>query len=1024
MARTGTRILQAVVCALLCAPTHALPTNLTAAQLYHSRWTFEEGAPSGIDAMAQTRDGFLWLSNASGLFRFDGVEFEHIESVGGQPLPSANVVSLWANPQGGLWIGYQFGGASLLQNGRLVSYSVAQGLPGGVVLAFAQSAGGSVWAGTSRGLFHLSDGRWKLADSEGDGLSGYVERLQLDGQGSLWALGGSEVFVLRRGASRFVSVGVSADRADVAGLSAAPDGHVWLIVVPDGVLTIRDLTGALAPVVLSHGPGRDQTWAAKFDRDGNLWTTDPRGLGRIPLEPHPADTASGGSLAKDGRVALTSASAQGILEDREGNLWIGTPNGLDRFRVPILKQADLTAPDMPFTASNAHAPAFPLAAAPAGGIWVATPREYLVRLGAHKEIIGGGPHTDMTCLYLDRRGELWVGATDALWHLRGRRWTVLQRPTQADLTGTHHAVQAMVMDDSGAMWVSVVRKGVYRIVDGTWVLWGGRKDLPAQTATVLTADDIGQLWFGYADNRVAVLASDHVRTLGAAEGLDVGVVLSIVQHGSDVWIGGEHGVARWDGRRFQPVRWQGAVPLNVSGIAFTSEGHVWLSTSRGAICIDAAAIEAWAAGSPPVQYRLLDYLDGIPGTMSVIRPLPTIAVDASDRIWFATNNGVVWTDPAHEVHHGVAPEVFVKTVRADGVSFDLSRRPQGLQLPVRTHNLEIRYTAPSLTMPERVRFRYQLEGSDSDWQEAGTRRQAFYTDLRPGHYRFRVLAANHEGLWNETGASIELDLPPTFTQTRWFLLLCWLAAAVVMWLLFSLRWRRAEAQLRWRLQERLIERERIARDLHDTFLQGMQGLLLRFQSATERIPQQEPARALMEKALDRADEVIAEGRNKVTELRLSADRRTQYLEQALEQYCADLEQIYGVAWRVYVEGVPRELHPVVGEEVEQIGKEALTNAFKHARATSIEVRVTYSASGLLLQVIDDGGGFDSRNPQVAPGHWGLQGMKERAARIRRGRLSISSRVGLGTTVELQIATRLAFRRSRTWWHRLLRTKPE
>jgi len=999
--------------------TFALPSSLSVGQLYHSQWTVRDGAPTAITTLAQTRDGFLWLGTDSGLFRFDGVQFEHIESVGGERLISSSIQEVWVARDGALWIGYLFGGVSKLHRGRLVNYREMEGLPRSKITEFAQGADGSMWTGTPLGLYHLENGRWQEVGSDWNVARGFASRLQLDARNTLWVVLNGEVVYLRQGARRFEVFGLRVIINDWPDLLRTADGHVWWIEKRQGVLTLQDLTaGDNPPVVLGHAADpTDVTDRSLFDREGNLWLAGKFGLGSVVFAQRSSATLRGPGAREHERVTLTGVFSTAMLEDREGNLWIGTNSGLDAFRTPVMARVDLTESASRSLPLDAHIPHFPLAPAAGGGMWIGSPDDVIVKLGATQEVIPGGPRDVLICFYTDRLGELWVGVQDALWHLRGGRWQVLRRPVEQG--EVPRFMQALAMDAAGAMWVSVVNRGVYHIVAGQWVLWGGYAELPHHYAMVLTADEDGRIWFGYPDNTVAVLEGDRVQTLGASDGLQIGAVLSIAPRGQNVWIGGERGLGRWDGSQFQMVRWWGEPVQNISGIAVMPEGHLWLNTAAGAVYVDAGELGALADPRRQVRYRLFDHLDGMPGAAPVTRPLPTVAVDSDRRVWFSTDNGVVWTDPAHGVRNTVAPEVILKTATADGVSHDLSRPPRLIQLPVRTHTLEIRYTAPSLTVPERVRFRYRLEGSDTDWQEAGTRRQAFYTDLRPGHYRFRVIAANSDGVWNSTGSTVDLELPPTFTQTRWFVWLCALTALLGIWLLFSLRWHRAEAQLRWRLRERLIERERIARDLHDTFLQGIQGLMLRFQSATELIPMHEPARALMEQALDRADGVLEEGRDKVTHLRLSADRADQDLAQTLRRHGSDLEQIYGVVFGLSVAGVPRPLRPLIREEVGQIGKEALTNAFKHAQAARIEVWIEYALRGLTLRVSDDGRGFDPQHPRVSAGHWGLQGMRERAARCR-ARLSISSRRNEGATVELWIAARLVYKRSPPRWRRLAR----
>jgi signal transduction histidine kinase len=332
--------------------------------------------------------------------------------------------------------------------------------------------------------------------------------------------------------------------------------------------------------------------------------------------------------------------------------------------------------------------------------------------------------------------------------------------------------------------------------------------------------------------------------------------------------------------------------------------------------------------------------------------------------------------------------------------------------------LQIAYAATSLTIPERVRFRYKLEGQDKEWQDAGTRREAFYTNLDPGSYRFRVIACNNDGVWNEVGSTLHFVVLPAFDQTAWFRLFCMIALAGCFWLLYLLRLKRATAQVQQRLSARLEERVRIARELHDTLLQGFQGLVLRFDSVMKTIPQNHPARNLMEKVLDRADEVLIEGRERVHDLRqdeISANE----LPDRLATCGEELRQDYAIRFSLSIIGSQQPLDVTVGNEIYRIGQEALTNAFQHSKSSKIEVEITYDHSRIRLRVRDDGAGI---NHDVLlrgrDGHWGLPGMRERAQKIG-GQLKIWSQEGAGTEIELTVPGTIAYpldsKKSRWHW---------
>jgi signal transduction histidine kinase len=327
-----------------------------------------------------------------------------------------------------------------------------------------------------------------------------------------------------------------------------------------------------------------------------------------------------------------------------------------------------------------------------------------------------------------------------------------------------------------------------------------------------------------------------------------------------------------------------------------------------------------------------------------------------------------------------------------------------------TRDLHIGDTSPSFLIPQKVKFRYRLDGHDLDWQDADTRRQAFYTDLGPGKYRFRVIACNNDGVWNEAGAAVEFSILPTFYQTTWFLALCIASTLTVLYLLYLLRLRQVAQHVRGRMETRLAERERIARDLHDTLLQGVQGLILKVHAGLRQIPTEVPGRQTIEKALDYGDQVVAEGRDRVRDLRSTAGLSD--LSLAFQRVADEMRQDSSASVKTVVEGTKRELHPVVLEESYSIGREALVNALSHSEGQHVEVGIIYDPKQFRLRVRDDGRGIEPKILEKGSreGHWGLQGMRERAEKIG-GQLEFWSRPGTGTEVELTVPAKTAYRSS-------------
>jgi len=954
--------------------------------------------------MAQTRDGYLWMGNAAGLFRFDGVGFERIEKSNHARLLSNNVYLLWAAPMGGLWIGYGFGGASYMKDGHITNYTLADGLPSGTIMGFAEDPTGVVWAGSSRGLMRLEGQRWTLVGQEWGFPNTNINAIHVDAGGTLWVVAENGVMFLRPGTHRFEMAGITTDGDSSSYFLDAPDNVTWLFNDKLGFLLLHsvDRASPLHPRWLGKGVIALGQSGLIVDRDGAVWIPTPQGIRRFKSMDSLASTSVRAATAKVdvfGRPdGLTAEHIFSALQDKEGNVWFGTSGGLDKFRAAKLVKIDVPSGSQYFSVARG------------GGdsMWIGTSQGQLYRVTTTTT---GGPVAEfgsfIGCLYRDPSGLLWVGSNNAIWQQQDGRWNASKRIVKNDPYPDANEIQAMAKDTTGAMWVSVVQAGVYRVVADTWTLWGGRDDFPKEPATVLTADSEGRLWLGYVNGRIALLDGARLTVFAEPEDLRIGTTLALKAHGSGVWVGGEQGLLHFDGKVFHPVTARNRGPLPaISGIVETTDGDLWLNTSEGAVHIAPPELQKSLSNPAyPVGFELLNFLDGMAGTPSAIRPLPSMVEGGDGRLWISTTNGVLWHDPRQTTRNRLAPNVYIQSIVADGASYDPSELTQ---LPMKTRNLSIGYAGLSFSIPERVRFRYRLEGGDSSWEDVGTRREAYFTDLAPGRYAFHVVASNEDGIWNETGATLQFVIPPTFFQTRWFIGLCILAAAGMMWILFLLRLQQLKARIRWQIEARLVERERIARDLHDTFLQGVQGLMLRFQSVTERIPKEEPSRRLMEQALDRADQVLADGRDRVTGLR-DATYQSPALPEALRIVGDDLGRDHAAEFSLSVEGAPRDLHPIVREESYRVAAEAITNAYRHAHARHIDVHIEFDKDGLSVRVGDDGHGFDARQPVPAtqPGHWGLTGMRERAARIR-GQLKVSSNAVTGSIVELHIPARMAY----------------
>ncbi|SEW15935.1 sensor histidine kinase [Luteibacter sp. 329MFSha] len=969
-------------------------------QYYHTAWTVREGAPGQVTALAQTADGYLWLGTQTGLYRFDGVHFERYRPREGGDFLASSVAALYAPPSGGLWIGFRYGVASFVKGDRATHFTAGSGLPSGTVYAIAGTPDGTIWAATFNGLARFDHGRW-TAVGTALGLPGTRARnLAVDRQGRLWVATEDVLAWLPRGGTRFQIA--SRDVGRINRIAEAPDGAIWVAEADGGVRPVWTATGdpATAGPVL-----RIASAGLLFDRDGALWMpTLGNGIRRVPRVHElaakvlgPDDTDAQRFVERDG---MSSDYTSAVLQDREGNLWFGGSRGLDRFRVSRL----LPAAQLP------GATDFAMVAAASKGVWVGTKNHPLSYLGLE----GITPSRLTQAITAASRGVdgTWLGGPNGLWKLRDGAPEPVAALPYPDYSG----VQAVVGDGHGGAFVSLNRPGIYHFSDGHWTHDPLATFANDPAPLVLARDRRERLWMGFARNTVLIRDGAKDTVVGLREGLSVGNVTALLEDGEAMWVGGELGVGAIIGDRAHMIVTRGEPLRGVSGLVRDRRGDFWASAAQGVVRIagaDMARALAEAEYRPPVQ--VFDSLDGLPGTPAQFRPLPTAVVADDGRLWFATTSGIVSIDPADVPRNALAPSVFVRTVGTDMGTWPADAETR---LPARTERLRIAFTATSLTMPERVRFRYRMEGLDTRWRDAGDEREAVYTDPPPGRYVFRVIASNEDGVTNEAGASVGITVARAFYQMPWFYLFCAAVTALLIWAAFFVRLRRISAQLRERLHERHAERERIARDLHDTLLQSVQGLAMRFQAIANRVPPGDPLRVAMERALDRADEAMVEARDRVRDLRAHGSYSGR-LDVALRDMAAAFATEHTVPVVVDVTADLRHLDGLVRDELYGIAREAVHNAITHANASRIEVALRVEGNDLLLSVRDDGRGIDEivlRDGRS--GHWGLRGIRERAL-AAGGVPSIASRIDGGTEIAVRIPLVRAFPGHHTplrrWW---------
>jgi signal transduction histidine kinase/ligand-binding sensor domain-containing protein len=1019
-------------CVLLVCQADGFAQNprLDVSQYAHASWKNSEGFSEGIiRAIAQTADGYLWLGTEFGLRRFDGVRAVPWEPPAGQHLPTSDIRSLQGARDGRLWIG-TFRGLASWKDGTLSHYPE---LDGQVIEALLEDRAGTIWvagwAPSVGRLCRIQGGNLQCYGEDGRFGSG-VTPLYEDRGGNLWAGAMNGLWRWNPGPPRLFPRPDPAQR--IYALAESEDGGI-LIATHSGVTTLRN--GKTESYPLRAGL-QFQPHRLLRDRNGALWIGALVDSGLLHVHEGKADlftTANG----------LSGASVTALLEDREGSIWVATADGLDRFR-------EFAIPTISVQQGLSSQGFGSILAARDGTMWLGTSEglnrwnQGEITVYRHRpqrgvrgtsqsasnprtvrEITDSGlPGRTVESIFEDHRGQIWVGTQSGVAFLKAGRFA----PVAAVPYGVVHSITG---DSAGNLWMSH-QEGLFHLHGADLVEripWARLRRKEPATALLHDARQ-GGVWLGFRDGGVAYLDDGEIRaSYSAAEGLGEGMVRSFYTDASgSLWAATEGGLSRiYDGRVLTLTSRNG-LPCNMAHWMMEDDAHsVWLYTACGLVRIARSDLDTWASNPKhTIQAAVFDSSDGVssrrfPGGYSA-----NVAKSADGKLWFLRPGGVSVIDPHHLAFNRLPPPVHIEGVTADDKIYDATN---GLRLPPRTRNVAIDYTALSFAAPEKVRFRYKLEGQNRNWHEVINDRQIQYTNLAPGPYRFRVMASNNSGVWNETGATLDFSIAPAYYQTRWFQALGVASAFATVWVAYRFRVRQVARAYQRRMDERVNERMRIARDLHDTLLQSFHGLLLRFETASYLLLEHPAdAKEKLDGAIQHAAKAITEGRDAVQSLRASTVERND-LAAAIRTLGDELASSPSAhpppSFSVAVEGETRDLHPIARDEIYKVAAEALRNAYRHGHASRVEVEIRYDKQHFRLRVRDDGRGIAPAllAGQEIEGHYGLRGMPERAALIG-GKVAVWSEAGAGTEVELSIPARAVYATTaaRFWWSRVFASK--
>jgi len=989
----------AVVCIM--ANAWALDPNRPPSQYIRQQWIAGSTFPGGaINAIAQTADGYLWIGTDKGLVRFDGFTFSRVSL---RPVVSASdtpILQLLTDPEGQLWI--RPAGADFMRqnNGQFESVQYGAQVQRSQITAMSKDSNGRiVVSDIARGTFRFRGGEVEQL-AEPAVLSGLASppiiSMAQDNDARLWfGTLGVGLFVFADGQATLVDAGL-------------PDRKInCLLLISKNELWVGTDTGLFRwdgkefhRINPSSGVGSVQVLSLLRDRNSNIWAGTTRGLLRI--------NSNGVSFSAEDAIR-GQGGINALFEDREGNIWVGGSQGLGRIRDSTFLTYS-PAIDSRFERDG------PVYADGHGRIWFAPAQGglYALKNGSIQSIATGIPANDEVYSISGDGDELWVGRQHG-----GLTRLLLHDEAASSQTFTQanglaqNSVYTVYRSHDGSVWAGTLSGGVSKFKDQRFTNYTMSNGLASNTIFAILESRQGKMWFGTSSG-LSSFSDGQWKSYTTRDGLPAERVNCLFEDSSGTfWIGTSGGLAVSAADRFQvPVTWPQGLRDPVLGLAEDNKGWLWIATSNHVLRVRRDKLAMATLGASDV--REYGAADGLLSAEGINRSSSVIA-DSEGKIWFSLGRGVSVVDPSQMPDSSPPAIAHVTGVLADEVPVTVTSQ---VRVPPSPKRIVIAYTAVSLASPENIRFRYLLDGFDRNWSAPVATREAVYTNLGPGSYRFRVMASNSSGLWNGAESTVAVDVQPAIWQTTWLRTVLVVLAVCLTLLFYRLRLLQLKRQFNVRFEERVAERTRIARELHDTLLQSFQGVAFQLQAARKLLLRKaDNATAVLDEAIVGTEEAIQEGRSAIRDLRPepAAQRSLSELLDAVGRELATARELNGQAptYRVLVEGKQRDVSPMLQDEVYRISREVIRNAFAHAAASHIEVEIRYDQDQLRLRVRDDGKGIDPKILQAGgqPGHFGIPGMRERAQRIG-AHLDFWSEAGAGAEVELKIPASLAYQTAR------------
>lgn len=935
-------------------------------------WTDEEGLFGGwIVGIAQDPNGYLWVGTISGLLRFDGLNFERFHGTNGTRLPQRSVSSLYGARDGSVWVGYSGGGGIYrIQERQVKDYGPSEGLGAARITAFVEDADGAMLAATPEGLYRLVNDRWERLRSAQGLPGGQIYAIYRDRLSALWAVTSEAVF--RRESPQHAFEAIAQPANAPMGFSESASGEMWMTNPAIGYDRLDSQRRRIVPrIAARQGNG----YKLLHDRFGNFWVaTLGQGLWFVrkgETVPQMIGTHNG----------LSNDTVRALFEDRNGDVWVGTTVGLHRFaRRRVTPITDLGVVRALETNQN-------------GDVWVGTATGVVQLSKGSRRRYGtedGLPSADVRSMHVGRSGTLWVSTAAGVAVFANGRFS----PLRLDQGRWPIGMSTIAADSKGAVWVCSQDQGLFRWHDGRLLPASLSPEVHPTDVHSIAIDRADRVWLMMSGGGVGLIDENGAFQLLRSSDKFHRSDLAMHEDGhGTVWLGAGERLTRFKDGKMSAITASSGLPAEaIRSLAGDSDGNLWIGTSGGIIRMaDSQFDVALAEPGRRLDFRSYNSSDGLPG-VPVRNGYPSAIRSVDDHLWFVTGNGVTVVDPRRLSDTRPPTPVRIERVNANGRTFE----PAGpFTLPPRTTSLQIDYTALEFYSPRQVQFRYRLEGLDEGWTDAGSRRQALFTNLPPRAYRFQVEARSSEGIWNPSGDALEFSIQPMLYQTSWFAGFCVIAVVAAV----ALAWRVYRQQVRRRFELVLTERARMAREIHDTLLQSLAGLELQVDAMACQLTSDGPVKQQMERVRRQIQSDVSEARQSIWALR-SPTLETRDLASALQELGQTLAGAGGIEFEFSVGGRPARCAGKVEEHLLRVGLEAVSNAVRHARASLVRLELLYSTDSITLRVSDNGRGFDpSEAERHAGSHWGLATMKERADAIG-GQLSLVSRLGVGTSLEM------------------------